>query len=134
MANEGETVKVHYHGTLDDGEVFDSSRGQDPLTFVVGDGKVIAGFDEAVRGLAVGQTVKVRLEPPDAYGERQDDRVFEVPRKEAPEGVQPGHEVRLSGGTPGIIIEVTEEVIQIDGNHPLAGKTLTFELQLVSVQ
>ena len=104
------------------------------LTFVVGDGNVISGFDTAVRGLAVGESVKVRLEPKDAYGDHEDDRVFEVPRKEAPEGVQPGHEVRLSGGTPGLVIEVTEEVIQIDGNHPLAGETLTFEIQLVSVE
>jgi len=134
VANDGETVKVHYHGTLDDGEVFDSSRDGEPLTFVVGSGQVIAGFDEAVKTLSVGETTKVSIAPGDAYGERQDDRVFEVPRKEAPDGVQPGHEIQLSGGSPAVITEVTDEIVRVDGNHPLAGETLTFEIELVSVQ
>src|SRR3972149_64038 len=79
---EGDTVSVHYRGTLDSGEEFDSSRGGEPLTFVVGGGQIIKGFDDAVRGLSVGETVKVRLEPDQGYGQPRQDMVFEVPRRQ----------------------------------------------------
>lgn len=134
MANDGETVKVHYHGTLADGEVFDSSREGEPLTFVVGTGQVIAGFDEAVKSLSVGDTSKVTIEAEDAYGDRREDRIFEIPRKDAPDGVEPGVEVELTGGAPAMVVEVTDEIVRIDANHPLAGEALTFEIELVSVE
>ena len=134
MANDGETVKVHYHGTLADGEVFDSSREGEPLTFVVGTGQVIAGFDEAVKSLSVGDTSKVTIESEDAYGDRREDRIFEIPRKDAPDGVEPGVEVELTGGAPAMVVEVTDEIVRIDANHPLAGEALTFEIELVSVE
>ena len=87
VAGAGDTVKVHYHGTLDSGEVFDSSLQRAPLTFTVGSGQVIEGFDDAVRGLAVGESVSVRLEPEQAYGERDPAAVMTVWREGAPEGL-----------------------------------------------
>lgn len=133
VASDGDTVAVHYHGTLDSGAVFDSSRERDPFTFVVGSGQVISGFDEAVRGLAVGETIKVRLEPSQAYGERRNDLIFEVARGQAPDGLSPGDSVRLDNGASAVVLEVTDDVVRIDANHPLAGQALTFEIELVSI-
>lgn len=133
MASEGDSVLVHYHGTLDDGEVFDSSRERDPLPFVVGSGGVIKGFDDAVRGLAVGETVKVRLDPVDAYGETDETRVFDFPIAQAPEGLAVGDRVSV-GGLPATVTEITEETVTVDGNHELAGKALTFEIELVEIR
>ncbi len=131
-AQDGDTVAVHYTGTLDDGSEFDSSEGRDPLTFVVGSGQVIAGFDDAVRGLAVGETRTVRIEPENAYGEVDPTRVLEVPIDQAPEGVQVGDVLSTSTGQQVEVVEVTDEVFRVDANHPLAGEALTFEVELVS--
>lgn len=134
VATDGDLVSVHYHGTLDSGEVFDSSRGGDPLKFVVGAGQMIAGFDAAVHGLAVGESVTVRLEAAQAYGEHRDDLEYQVPRDEAPEGIEVGAQVQLSGGAPAVVTQVTDEYVRVDANHPLAGAALTFEIELVSIQ
>ena len=134
MANDGDTVTVHYRGTLDNGEEFDSSRGQEPLTFVVGKGQVISGFDDAVRGLSVGQGAKVRLEPDKAYGQYDDKLIFEVPSAQSPEGLKAGDRVRLGNGAPAVIVEVTPQIVRVDANHPLAGKALTFEIELVAIK
>ena len=131
---EGDTVSVHYRGTLDSGEEFDSSRGREPLTFVVGGGQIIKGFDDAVRGLSVGETVKVRLEPDQAYGQPRQDMVFEVPRSQAPEGIAAGNQVQLSNGAPATVVEVTDTAVRIDANHPMAGKALNFEIEVVEVK
>ena len=125
VARDGDSVTVHYHGTLDSGEVFDSSRERSPLPFVVGAGQVIAGFDAAVRGLAVGESVTVRLDPADAYGERRDDLVVTVPAEQAPAGLTVGDVVQV-GGASGIVTEVTSEFVRVDANHRLAGQALTF--------
>lgn len=132
-AGDGDTVAVNYRGTLDDGSEFDSSEGRDPLTFVVGSGQVIAGFDDAVRGLAVGESRTVRIEPEDAYGERTDEAVIEFPADSAPEGLSVGDQVTLSNGLPATVLEITEDTVLIDANHPLAGEALTFEIELVSI-
>lgn len=132
-AQDGDTVAVHYRGTLDDGSEFDSSAGRDPLSFVVGSGQVIAGFDEAVRGLAEGGTRTLRIDPENAYGERTDAAVIEFPADSAPDGLQPGDQVTLGNGQTATVLEVGEEVIRIDANHPLAGQALTFEVELVSI-
>ena len=132
VAQDGDSVLVHYHGTLDDGSVFDSSRERDPLGFVVGSGGVIAGFDNAVRGLAVGDSVTVRMEPADAYGERDESMILEFPRSDAPEGLSVGDQVAVSG-RPATVLEVTDEIVRIDANHELAGQALTFEIELVSI-
>jgi peptidylprolyl isomerase len=132
--NDGAVVTVHYHGTLDSGEVFDSSRGRRPRTFVIGRGQLIPGFEAALRRMSAGERTTVRIEPADAYGERLQDRIYEAPRDEAPGGLSPGDEVRLAGGAPAVVVEITDRVVRLDANHPLAGKTLTFEIELISVR
>jgi len=135
IAQDGDAVTVHYVGTLDDGSQFDSSRDRDePLPFVVGSDQVIAGFDEAVRGLAVGDVVTVRIPPEDAYGERDDELVFSVPIEEAPDDVAVGDEVLIGGVTTGMVTQVTEAEVVIDTNHRFAGEALTFEIELMSIE
>lgn len=127
-------VAVNYRGTLDDGSEFDSSYGKQPLSFTIGEGQLIPGFENAVKGLKVGDKVNVRLEAADAYGEKSDEMIFSVPRDQAPEGLQAGEQVQLSNGMPATIIEVNAEVVRIDANHPLAGKALTFAIEVVSIE
>ncbi|MPZ97818.1 MAG: peptidylprolyl isomerase [Dehalococcoidia bacterium] len=134
VADEGNAVAVHYEGKLDNGEVFDSSREREPLNFTVGSGQVIAGFDEAVRGMTVGETKEFRLEPDDAYGERREDLILEVPAAQAPDGLSAGDQVQLSNGAPATVVSIDDGNVRIDANHPLAGQALTFEIELVEVQ
>jgi FKBP-type peptidyl-prolyl cis-trans isomerase 2 len=129
---DGDTVGVFYTGTLDDGEQFDSNVGGTPLTFVVGGGQVISGFDAAVRGLKVGESVTVRLEPAEAYGEADPGLIFEVPAEGAPEGLAVGDTANF-GGQPVVIVEIRDDIIVIDANPRLAGEALTFEIELVSI-
>jgi FKBP-type peptidyl-prolyl cis-trans isomerase 2 len=133
VAADGDTVEVHYRGTLDDGTEFDSSEGREPLSFVVGSGQVIAGFDDAVRGLAVGESRTVRIEPEDAYGEYNPEAIIDFPADSAPEGLEVGDAVTLGNGGRGTVVEVSDEFVKIDANHPLAGEALTFEIELVSI-
>lgn len=132
-ATDGDQVRVHYTGTLDDGEVFDSSVGREPLEFTVGSGQVIGGFDEAVRGLRIGESRSVRIEPADAYGERRDDLVLEVPAARAPQGLQVGDRVQLSGGHAATVVSADDTSIVVDANHPLAGQALSFAVELVAI-
>ena len=133
-AKDGDTVSVHYKGSLDNGEVFDSSEGRQPLSFTVGAGQVIPGFDAAVRGLSVGDTVKVRIEPEDAYGPHQPDLIVDTPAANMPEGLNPGDQITSQQGGTAIVLEVTAEIVRIDANHELAGEALTFEIELVSIE
>ena len=133
MAENGDSVAVHYHGTLDDGSIFDSSRQREPLQFVVGSGQLIAGFDNAVRGLSVGESVTVRLEAADAYGESRTDMIVTVPLDQAPPGLVAGDRVELMNGAIANVTAVTDEGVTIDTNHPLAGQALTFEIELVAI-
>lgn len=128
----GDTVQVHYTGTVDSGQTFDSSVGREPLSFTVGTGQVIAGFDAAVDGLAIGESRTVRIEPADAYGEHDPRFVVGVPLEQAPDGLTPGTPVQL-GDRPAVVVEVTDEQVVVDANHPLAGEALTFEIELVSI-
>ena len=134
IAKEGDRVSVHYRGTLDSGEVFDSSydRGA-PIFFVVGGGQMISGFDNAVPGMAIGEKKTVRLEPDEAYGERRDDLIFDVPLSQAPPGLSVGDSVPLSSGGQAVVLEITDEIVRVDANHRLAGQTLTFEIELVAI-
>lgn len=139
-AQQGDTVAVHYTGKLDDGEVFDSSQGRDPLEFEVGGGQVIPGFDEAVEGLAVGESREVRLEPEQAYGEPREDMVVDVDRSQFPAEADPavGQQVQVQVA-PGqnrvaTIRDVADDAIKLDLNHPLAGKALTFDVELVDIR
>ena len=126
-------MHVHYTGRLDDGTEFDSSRDRDPLSFTLGAGQVIAGFDKAVADLEVGDTATVRLEPEDAYGERNDDLLVRIDRPAEPADLAEGMQVQLSNGMTAIIAELTDETVLLDGNHPLAGEALVFDLELVEV-
>jgi FKBP-type peptidyl-prolyl cis-trans isomerase 2 len=132
---DGDLVEVHYIGTLDDGSEFDSSRSADrgPFAFTVGTGEVIAGFDEAVRGGKVGDVRTVHIEPENAYGEWSEANVAEFPRDPEQGDIKAGDQVMLTSGQQAIVLEVTDEVVKIDGNHALAGKALTFEIEILAV-
>lgn len=133
VAKDGDSVAVHYVGTLDDGSEFDSSRGREPLVFEVGTDQVIAGFDSAVDGMTVGDVTTVRIPPADAYGEIDPELVFTVPIEEAPDDVAPGDEVLIGGVTTGVVSAVSLTEVTIDTNHRFAGQALTFEVELVSI-
>ena len=136
-AKNGDRVRVHYTGRLEDGQVFDSSRDGEPLEFIVGAGHVIPGFDEAVRGMNVGDTKTVEIEPDDAYGPRREGLVAQVSREAAQFPVEP--QVGMHFGLPlqdgtqieVVVTEVTDAHVTIDGNHPLAGEKLIFDVELV---
>lgn len=135
----GDSVRVHYTGTLADGSVFDSSSGGAPLSFVVGAGQVIAGFDDAVLGMEVGETRTVTIAPADAYGEPDPEQVLVVSRDQMPGGeavVGDTFEVGLDGGgaIPVTVTEVTDATVTLDANHALAGEALTFEITLDGVE
>ncbi|AHM60446.1 peptidylprolyl isomerase fkbp-type [Flammeovirgaceae bacterium 311] len=137
-AQKGDRVRVHYTGRLKDGNVFDSSQGREPLEFQIGAGMMIAGFDKAVDGMAVGDQKTVEIPSDEAYGARREEMVIDVPRQQVPEGVYPqvGQQLALNNGgqqVPVVVKEVTEEKIVLDANHPLAGKDLVFDIELVDI-
>ena len=140
QAKSGDTVKIHYTGTLNDGSQFDSSAGRDPLEFVLGSGQVIPGFDNAVEGMAVGDSKNVQIAPEDAYGERHEQLVQEVPKTALPEDMKPEVGMGLQSQTPDgqimqlTVTEVGDATITVDANHPLAGQTLNFDIELVAIQ
>ncbi|MDX9753204.1 MAG: peptidylprolyl isomerase [bacterium] len=139
QAKEGDTVLVHYTGTLDDGTVFDSSADREPLEFTLGEGMVIPGFEKAVQGLHVGETSQIRIEPEDAYGEYDDDLLFDIDPTDLPETLEPEIGMVLEvtsqeGSVTNVVIsEIEEDHITLDANHPLAGQALTFEINLVNI-
>jgi peptidylprolyl isomerase len=138
-AQTGNSVTVHYTGKLEDGTVFDSSRDREPLSFVIGSGQVIPGFEKAVVGLEPGETRTERIEPEDAYGERRDEMIMEVEREHLPPDLNPeaGQQLQIqqSDGQviPVVVADVSESSITIDANHPLAGQPLIFEIEVVEV-
>jgi peptidylprolyl isomerase len=135
----GDTVKVNYTGRLLDGTVFDSSEGREPLEFKVGEGHLIKDFEQAVLGMSPGDTKTVQVEAANAYGPHQDELVFVVPRTQIPEGIDPqvnqSYQLQSSDGQKlaVLVIEAGEESVTFDGNHPLAGKDLEFDIELVEV-
>lgn len=136
---KGRKVAVHYRGTLDNGEEFDSSEGREPLEFVVGQGDLIPGFEEAVLGMEPGQEKTVTLAPEDAYGTYEEELVIEGPRSSFPSGkVELGQSftVHLKSGeeAEGRVTRVDAQKVTLDFNHPLAGKRLTFHLKVVRVE
>ena len=133
-ATDGDLVTVHYVGTLDNGDIFDTSAGRDPLTFTLGRGRMIPGFEDAIHGLSVGETITVRIEPAQAYGEHREDLILELPFIPEAEGVVPGDRVRLASGTIALVLEVTEEMVRVDANHQLAGEALNFIIELMSIE
>lgn len=133
IAQNGDSVGVHYVGTLDDGSEFDSSRGRDPLVFEVGTDQVIKGFNDAVFGMAIGETATIRISPEDAYGIVDPELIFSVPIEEAPDDVAVGDAVLIGGITEGLITQVTDTEVTIDTNHRFAGQALTFEIELMTI-
>jgi FKBP-type peptidyl-prolyl cis-trans isomerase 2 len=139
QAKKGDTVHVHYKGTLDDGSVFDSSEGNDPISFTLGSGEVIPGFENAIEGMSIGDKKTERMEPGDAYGDRREELVFTVGRDQMPEGdVEVGDMLQVGfpdGSSSAVTVAaVLDDTVQLDANHPLAGKSLTFELELVGIE
>lgn len=134
---KGDTVKVEYHGTFDDGTVFDSSVGRDPLEFKAGEGQVIKGFDDAVIGMETGQEKNVKIKPDHGYGNIVDSLVRTFPRSQFPKEPEPkeGMMILLASNDgrkfPARIVKADASNVTIDLNHPLAGKNLNFKIKIV---
>ncbi len=139
QAKSGDTVHGHYAGRLDDGSVFDTSEGRDPLTFQLGVGHVVPGFDKAVTGMEVGEKKTVTFLADEAYGPRLEQLTFIVPRENLPQGYDPkegetlGMETKDGRQMDVIVISADETSVKLDGNHALAGKDLTFDVELVKI-
>lgn len=138
-AKKGDSVQVHYTGRLEDGSVFDTSVSREPLGFTLGDGNMIKGFDAAVYGMIIGNKKTVTIPAAEAYGERKDDMMIDVPRAHVPADILP--EIGLSlvlqdesgRPMPVTVVFVDEEKITLDANHELAGKDLIFDIELVKI-
>jgi FKBP-type peptidyl-prolyl cis-trans isomerase SlpA len=140
QVKENNTVKVHYVGKLSDGQVFDTSEGKEPLEFTLGQGKLIAGFEKGLIDMKLNEKKTITISKEEAYGESREDLIQEVDKSQLPEDITPevgmglvsksadGNEMNL------LVVEVKESTIVIDGNHPLAGKELTFDLEVVDIQ
>lgn len=139
QAKKGDEVQVHYTGKLEDGSVFDSSAKREPLGFTVGAGQMIQGFDAAVDGMAVGDKKTVTIPAAEAYGEKREDMLIDVPIDQVPADIKPeiGMQLTLQGGNgqpmPVIVTNVDEQKITLDANHQLAGKDLIFDIELVKI-
>lgn len=139
QVQNGDKVKVHYHGKLRSGETFDSSEGREPLEFTVGGGQVIPGFDQGVMGMTVGDKRTVEIDVQNAYGEKSQEMIIEFPKNQFPEDMNPevGMQLMMNNGQgqqfPVTIAEVKEESVMLDANHPLAGQDLIFDIELVEI-
>lgn len=135
----GDTVQIHYTGTLQDGTTFDSSEGRDPLKFEVGSGQIIPGLDEALPGMVAGDKKTVNVPAEAAYGPVEPNARQEVPREQIPAEIplEAGAQLQMQTpdgrAVPVTVVDVTDTVVTLDANHPLAGKDLTFNIELVSV-
>lgn len=134
MLRDGDLVELHFIGTLDDGTVFDTSRGRRARVFVVGRGQLLAAFERAIRPLSPGGRTTFRVEPIEAYGPRVAERVYRIPHADGAERPRLGDMVELTGGVPARVIDVDDKAATVDANHPLAGKSLNFEVEIVSVR
>jgi peptidylprolyl isomerase len=139
QAKEGDLVKVHYSGKLEDGTEFDSSADRDPLEFTIGKGEVIPGFETAVSGMAPGESKTVNIPPEQAYGPHQEGMVAVLERKDVPADLElsVGNQLEVSqeGGDSFLVLvtDFSETTVTLDANHPLAGKTLVFDITLLEV-
>jgi len=139
QAKEGDKVKVHYTGKLEDGTVFDSSENRPPLEFEIGKGNVIPGFESGVVGMELNGKKTVTIEPDDAYGQRRDELTVEVTKADFPEDITPdvGQQLQIKRPDGNVIdvaiTKVEGDKVTLDANHPLAGKTLVFDIELVEI-
>jgi len=138
---DGDTVKVHYTGKLtEEGTVFDSSREREPLEFTLGEGQLIPGFEKAVIGMEAGDNTTVDIESEDAYGARREDLELEVSKSDLPDNIdpEPGMQLQMQQqngqAIPVQITAVEDDYVKLDANHPLAGKDLTFDIELIEIQ
>lgn len=140
QAKPGTTVSIHYTGTLADGTTFDSSQGREPLSFQMGEGQIISGLENALSGMSAGETTTVTIPAENAYGTHNPQAVQQVPREAVPDHIplDPGTQLQVQtpdGKTvPVVVADVTEEQVTLDGNHPLAGRDLTFAVEVVGVE
>lgn len=138
-AKDTDKVRVHYTGSLDDGTVFDSSREKTPLEFTLGNGEIIPGVENAVRGMNEGEEKQIKIPPEEGYGPRNDEAVMKISKDQLPQDVDPQVGMILQGGTQDggtvrlRVIDVKEDSLTVDANHPLAGENLNFDLELVEV-
>lgn len=134
----GDTVKVHYTGKLEDGSIFDSSltEGREPIEVTLGQGQLIPGFEAGLMDMSEGEKKTVEIESADAYGEPREEMINEVPKANVPEGVQAGEMLQGMGPQGPVnvkVVSVTEDTVTLDANHPLSGKKLIFDLEIVSI-
>ena len=132
---KGDTVEILYTGKLENGEIFDSTEEKEPFVFVSGSNEIISGMSKAVNGMKVGEKKVVEISPDDAYGEYREELLGKVPQNAIPEGAKVGDPLSDADNEGQVywVREITDEHVVIDGNHPLAGKALTFELEVLSV-
>lgn len=136
---KGDKVRVLYEGTFEDGEVFDSSENHDnePLEFVVGEGMVVKGFDDALLGMEIDETKKVTIKPEEGYGPVHEQAIQRIPKRMMPQDVEVGTEIEipLENGeyVPATIVKIVSDLVTVDMNHPLAGKTLIFTITLKEI-
>ncbi|SMR70657.1 peptidylprolyl isomerase [Aliiroseovarius halocynthiae] len=136
---QGAKVRIHYTGTLEDGSVFDSSEGRDPLEFEVGSGMIIPGLDKALPGMTVGEKKNVTIAPEEAYGPSHAEAILEVPRSDIPAEIplEVGIQLQMSGPqgqpVPVTVTNLTDDTVTLDANHALAGKTLIFDFEVVGI-
>ena len=135
--NQGIKVKIHYTGTLNDGKIFDSSEGREPLEFTIGNNQVIKGFEDGIKGMKLNDEKTIKIKAKDAYGERDERMVASVPRDKFPPEVHAGGTLLLKGPNgerlPAVVKEVKDNIVVIDMNHPLAGKELNFKIKVVGI-
>lgn len=138
MIQMGNVVSVHYTGKLTDGEMFDSSEGREPLTFQMGSGQIIPGFETALVGKNVGDKVTINIQPDDAYGQVREDLIVKVNKSQLPGEVHEGMSLQAQsddGQSVNVVVkEIHDDHVMVDGNHPLAGRELVFDIEIVSVQ
>jgi FKBP-type peptidyl-prolyl cis-trans isomerase SlpA len=140
QVKENNTVKVHYTGKLADGQIFDTSEGKEPIEFVLGQGRLIPGFEKGLIDMKVSEKKTITIAKEEAYGEVNNDLIQEVKKTELPQDMEPEVGMGLVSKSPDgremnlMVVEVKEESIVIDGNHPLAGKDLVFDLEVVEIK
>lgn len=139
QAKNGDTVRIHYTGQLTDGTQFDSSREREPLQFTVGAGEIIPGLERQVEGMEVGTRKTTTIPSEEAYGDRSPERIQAIPRSQLPEGMDVSAGQRLQARTTDgrelvlVVLEASAEEVTVDGNHPLAGQDLVFDIELLEI-
>jgi len=134
MLRDGDLIELHFQGTLDSGEVFDTSRGRRPRMFVLGRGQLLPAFEAAIKCMSPGETLQFRLSPEEAYGPHDPTLVLDLPRAEAPADAKEGDQVQLTLGRPATILRLQGDTVTIDANHQLAGLSLNFEVEILSAR